>query len=111
MSYFTMVRIETFGDDSVTIEMLLKVAETFLDAEGCYATEDILGDLKKGLETGSTDFSDLRSATLGEMFQVLSRSFPKLTLRIWGHGEELWDIWSREYKGGKQTFKRGPFER
>jgi hypothetical protein len=111
MSYYTKVRIETFGEDSVTIEMMLKVAEIYLDAEGCYATEDILANLKEGLETGSTDFSDLRSATLGEMFQVLSRTFPTLTFRIWGHGEEHWDIWSREFKGGKQTFKRGPFER
>ena len=40
----------------------------------------------------------------------MSKAFPKLTLRIWGYGEEYFDVWSRGYRGGKVIFKQGPFK-
>jgi hypothetical protein len=51
----------------------------------------------------------LRGRDIAEMFQAMSREFPQLTLRIWGYGEEDWDIWSRAFRGGELVYERGPF--
>jgi hypothetical protein len=43
------------------------------------------------------------------MFLALSRRFPTVRLRIWGHGEQWPDVWAREFEGGRTTFEAGPF--
>jgi hypothetical protein len=110
MSYYSWVRVEILDDDDITTDMLLSEAKVHLSKQRGFAVEDILSDLKTLLTEGSVSFNDLESISLSALFLALSRRYPALTLRIWGHGEDYWDIWSREFKGGKQTFKRGPFE-
>jgi hypothetical protein len=55
-------------------------------------------------------FSDLRGSDLPAVFQATSELFPGLTLRIWGHGEEYFDIWSRGFRAGQVISACGPFE-
>lgn len=108
MSYYTTVRIQRSGDDSVTDEQLLAAATKYLSRYEWFAVEDIVSDLGAGLKKGKTSFSDLRSDDLTKLFHSLSRKYPKLTIHIEGQGEEAWDKWSRAFFGGKITSKRGP---
>ena len=109
MSYCTKVRIDyCLPDDTIKLEMLLAAATACLEEWNCYA-DDVLKDLIDGFNYGYTEFQDLRSVALSEIFLVLSRKHPTVTLRIWGHGEDSRDIWTREFLGGEVTFDRGPF--
>ena len=109
MSYYTHVRIEfEGGGDAVSIDAILDVAWPHIEDCG-FNVEHVLADLAKGLRAGRTEFSDLRSADLTDLFRVLSRRFPAVTFRVWAIGEESRDIWTREFLGGKITFRRGPF--
>ena len=69
MSYYTNVRISYYAEDEadeVKPAQLLAAARKWLEKErSMYAIDDILDDLKKGLDSGTTDFSDLESTDLG----------------------------------------------
>jgi hypothetical protein len=96
------------GDDAASPDALLAVARPHIERCNLHV-EHVSADLAKGLRDGQTEFSDLRSSDLTGLFRVLSRRFPAVTFRVWGIGEESWDIWTREFLGGKITFRRGPF--
>jgi hypothetical protein len=106
VSYFSRVRIGYDGD--VTPEALLEVAKSHI--EQCDYHPDVLTALREGFgPKGQTEFSDLESVSLTDLFRVLSRRFPAVTFWVWGMGEDARDVWTREFLGGKVTFKRGPF--
>ena len=111
MSYFTEVRFDSEMEDQTVInEMLLAEARAYLSQFTYYAVDDIMQDLTKGLETGSTTISDLRSSDLTDIFRAVTKKYPKVTLYVSGLGEEPGDVWVRRFCGGKVTFKRWPFE-
>jgi hypothetical protein len=61
-------------------------------------------------EQGSTTLKGLRSFDVDRMFLAISKKYPTVTLRVWGHGEDWKDVWTREFKGGETTFAQGPFD-
>src|SRR5262245_421239 len=91
MSFYTHVQIEYEGDEAATLDALLAVARQHIERCG-YHVEHVSADLEKGLRSGKTEFSDLRSSDLTDLFRVLSRQFPAVTFHVWGIGEEWWDV-------------------
>lgn len=43
-----------------------------------------------------------------ELFSVLAARFPDVSFAIRGRGEDMRDIWIREFAGGRNTFTFGP---
>ena len=58
---------------------------------------------------GRADFK-LNSYAVIELFSKLALSFPNISFAIRGRGEDIRDIWVREYAGGRNTFAFGPPE-
>jgi uncharacterized protein (TIGR02996 family) len=109
VSYYSWVRIDRSPDESVTDAMLLAEARVWLE-QGGWAADDVLSCIAPGFESSSpTRIKALRCSDLTRMFRAISRKYPTVTLRIWGHGEDAKDVWTRELRGGEVMFERGPF--
>ena len=120
MSYYTEIRISFFGEEfkrplwkrgPISADMLLAEARSWLDQSEWRGSpvDDIMGRLTPGFESGSTSLLDLGSFDITRMFLAISKKYPTVTLRVWGHGESWKDVWTREFKGGEVTFEQGPF--
>jgi hypothetical protein len=107
MCHFSQVRISFEGDEAVTPDVLTEAAKSHIEQEGYHT--DVLTALRQGLSSGEAEISDLRSGAITDLFRFLSKRFPAVTFWVWGMGEEPTDVWTRELKGGKVAFKRGPF--
>jgi hypothetical protein len=52
----------------------------------------------------------LHSFALIDLFSKLAQQFPEVSFTVRGRGEDMRDIWVREYVGGKVTYEAGPPE-
>jgi hypothetical protein len=52
----------------------------------------------------------LNSYVVIELFTKLAMKFPKVSFAIRGRGEDIRDVWVREYSQGRCTFALGPPE-
>jgi hypothetical protein len=108
MSYHTHVDFQI--SDEVPIEAVIERAREYLSAQGVYAVDDLLEDLKVGLEEGSGLFNTFVSHDFEGLMQHVSAGFPGITFYVRGMGEEYEDVWLRQFEGGKTTASTGPFE-
>jgi hypothetical protein len=61
------------------------------------------------LATKKADLKIISYAAI-ELFSNLAAEFPDISFAVRGRGEDIRDIWLREYAGGKTTFALGPPE-
>jgi hypothetical protein len=109
VSYYTHVEF-AFSDDPPLIDTFLAVAQKHLEAQNCYAVEDVLSDLRVAWEKGNTNFNGLLSQDFESLMLVVSAEFPSICFFVRGWGEEIRDIWVREFEAGKLLFSVGPFD-
>lgn len=113
MSYYTRVEIELERGDGrvVDVEAIVARAEAYVQEAGYH--EDVLSDLRAAL-TGDGNhgagFNNMRSDLIIDLIAFLSREFPETSFFVRGTGEELHDVWLREFRGGLITFCRGPWD-
>lgn len=96
--------------DEVPTEAVIERAREYLSAQGMYAVDDLLEDLKAGLEEGSSLFNTFVSQDFEGLMQHVSAGFPDVTFYVRGMGEEYEDVWLRQFENGKTTTSTGPFE-
>src|SRR5262245_12925499 len=111
MSYYTDIEF-TFSDgDPPGLEAILARARPYLEShERGYSVEDVLEDLRRGLQEERGDFKCIWSDDIEGLMGHVSAGFPGVTFFIRGMGEEYSDIWLRVFKDGKVVFQVGPFE-
>src|SRR5262245_49774200 len=106
MSYHTQVGIDYASEDgAVTDDVLLAEAKDYLDGCDWYAVKDVMSCLREAFANRYAPFCDLRCQDFTDLFRALSRKFPAVTFYVWGHGEEPRDVWTREFRDGKVTFR------
>ena len=108
MSYHTHVDFQL--SDEVPTEAVIERAREYLSARGMYAVDDLLEDLKAGLQEGSSLFNTFVSHDFEGLMQHVSAGFPDVTFYVRGMGEEYEDVWLRQFENGKTTASTGPFE-
>ncbi len=110
MSYYTHIEFG-FSDGPPAIEALLDRARAYLEsAETAYAVDDVLDDLRRGLEEEKGDFKGLWSDDVEGLMEHVSAGFPGIIFYVRGMGEEFSDVWLRLFKDGKTVARIGPFD-
>ena len=87
-----------------------KVARSWLAAQNLYAVDDVLEDLIRGWNEGQTEFNGLVSQDIEGLMSNVSAQYPGIRFYVRGMGEEFYDVWLRQFEGGKIVFELGPFE-
>ncbi|USX15096.1 hypothetical protein NHH88_04660 [Oxalobacteraceae bacterium OTU3CAMAD1] len=106
MSYFNWVNLQYMGDVELDFKVLESALKSYLDENGIH--QNALKDLATLLEDHAATFT-LYTSMIEEMLLLASRSQPDAVFGVQGRGEELRDVWLREYGGGEITFSQGPF--
>jgi hypothetical protein len=107
MSYFTRVEF-LFEDEVPDFEAFAECVRAHFDAKQ-YGVDDIISELRRGLEEGSAEFNRLESSDIEGLMSRISARFPEVRFCVRGSGEEWRDLWIREFAGGRVTFRSGPF--
>ena len=113
MSYYTRVEIDWYDDESespVDVEALLRSAEDYVRSQDLH--QDAIDDLRsafKGTENDSWGFNKMWSGGLEDLILSISKAYPKVLFLARGCGEELQDVWYREFKDGRIIRQEGPF--
>jgi hypothetical protein len=111
MSYYHRIEIEWYDDtDQVTAEMIMDSAAQHVPAH--WSRDDFLADLRDALRGplhDATGFNNVWSGYFEDFMLKLTPCFPDVTFLVRGAGEELREVWLREFKNGKITLEHGPF--
>ena len=108
MSYTTRVMFE-FSDE-VPSDAVTAAARAYLDRQNLYAVDDVLQDLLRGWDSGSTEFNGLVVKDIEGLMSEISSAFPAVRFYVRGMGEEYADVWLRQFEGGNIVHAIGPFE-
>lgn len=106
MSWWTFVDFDYLGD---TLEFNLEKARP--EIESIVAANRYHPSVAKlicDLLTNKTANFKLISYAVIELFGELAARFPDISFAVRGRGEDIRDIWLREYVEGKNTFAVGP---
>lgn len=113
MSYYTRLAIE--WDDSnehqpVDEDSLVERARLYVHEQDI--SVDILADLRDALGGCTNDgvgFNRMSSDEIIDLIRFVSRGFPNTCFFARGAGEEMLDLWIREFKNGEVTRAHGPW--
>lgn len=106
MSYFNFVNLQYMGDVELDFKVLENALKSYLDENGIH--HNVLKGIATLIEERAATFT-LYTSMIEEMLLIASRSQPDAVFGVQGRGEELRDVWLREYGGGEITFSQGPF--
>jgi hypothetical protein len=107
MSYYNWVNLHHLHGVELDLESLKKPLMTHLDENGIH--HDVLDDVEDLLVDHEATFK-LYTPMIDQIFLLASRLQPDSAFGLQGRGEELRDVWVREYHAGEVTFSQGPFE-
>ena len=108
MSYSTFAHLQFLDGEPFSLPPDDAGVLHALDALGLH--HDIaqgLANLFQGQEAWFTFYGG--SGVLDELLTGISARCPDVAFGVQGRGEELRDVWVREYQGGKVVFEQGPF--
>lgn len=114
MSYYT--RLDLSWDDtdyargSLTAEDIVAAAANDFDKFGWSA--DVLDDLQLAAEGRGLDnigFSDI-GVGLVDLLRDISSAIPSVTFYARGIGEDVFDTWICQLRGGEIIWQAGPFD-
>lgn len=108
MSYSTFAHLQTLDGDPISLAPDDAEVLRALDALGLH--HDVakgLANLFNGQEAWFTFYGG--SGVLDELLIRISSRWPDVAFGVQGRGEELRDVWVREYRGGEIVFEQGPF--
>jgi len=113
MSWWTFVDFAYVDSEESGSTAAFDVARIRTEIEAIVSDEKLHSDVAKDicdlLAGGRADFK-LNSFAVIELFSKLAFSFPRISFAIRGRGEDIRDIWVREYSDGRNTFAFGPPE-
>ncbi len=108
MSWWTSVDFDYLGDTpEFDIEDARAEIELMVSANKYHA--HVAGDICDLITKKKASFKIISYAAI-ELFSILAARFPDISFAVRGRGEDIRDIWLREYEGGKTTFALGPPE-
>jgi hypothetical protein len=107
MSYYNWVNLQYMDDIHLNFELLKEPLITHLDETGIHHA--VLKDIEELLIDHEATFK-LYTPMIDEIFLLASRLQPNSVFGLQGRGEELRDVWVREYHAGEVTYSQGPFE-
>jgi hypothetical protein len=107
MSWWTFSDFMYLDTQEFDVERIRPDIESMVTA-GRYHL-DVAKDICNLLAKKQTNFK-LNSFAVIQLLSELARQFPAISFSIRGRGEEMRDIWVREFSDGKETFAFGPPE-
>ena len=107
MSYYNWVNLQYMDDIELDFALLKEPLRVHLDDSGIH--QAVLKDVEELLAAHEATFK-LSTPMIDEIFHLASRLQPDAVFGLQGRGEELRDVWVREYRAGEVTFSQGPFE-
>lgn len=113
LSYYTRLELEWDDtEEARSVEEEAIVERVRLYAVEQNVSEDILDDLRVALEgphNNGIGFNKMYSHFVIDMLEFLSLGFPKTRFVARGAGEDLLDVWIREFKNGETILSYGPW--
>ncbi len=113
MSHYTRLEIEWNDDEGkepVDENKFVERVRLYVVAQNF--SEDVLEELRvafEGPHNNGVGFNKMYSDLIIEMLEFLSRGFPNTRFFARGAGEELFDVWIREFKNGEVVLSHGPW--
>jgi len=106
MSFHTDVWVQPLGGDLLTLNDLRSDLIAYLDESRL--SHDVFTNLVSACTEGR-GYIALDSWSVLALFGVVARLKPDIDFAVKGAGEEMRDIWVREFIGGQVGFQVGPF--
>lgn len=108
MSYYTFVSFQYLDDPKIGLSELHAGLLKLLDENGLH--HDVADGIAELIDNGEASFTFYSGcATLELIFHWLAMQRPGTAFGVRGTGEDLRDIWLREFSGGDVQFAQGPF--
>ncbi|RZT11075.1 hypothetical protein SAMN05216319_0451 [Duganella sp. CF402] len=107
MSFYSWVNLQYLDEVELDFELLKTELTAYLDEHGIH--HDVLKDVEKLLTDHQAMFA-LYGGMIDGIFHTAARLQPDAAFGLQGRGEELRDVWVREYRAGEIVFSQGPFE-
>lgn len=105
MSYYNSVDLH-YIDNELDFKTLEEPLKPFFDEYRIHS--DVLKDVETLLVDGKAQFK-LHTYLIDKIFLFISELQADVVFGVQGCGEELRDVWVREYRAGEVTFSQGPF--
>lgn len=107
MTYYNFVNLHYMDDMELDFELIKGPLKIHLDESGIHHA--VLDYIEKLLKEREAMFN-LHTPMIDHIFLLASQAQPNSVFGLQGRGEELRDVWVREYQAGEVTFSQGPFE-
>ncbi len=107
MSYYSRVNLQYRDCVEINVSELTEALKSHLDQRGIH--HDVVKDVAL-LFSGKEALFKLYSSMIDDVLVWISEQRPGIAFGVQGRGEELRDVWVREYLGGQVTYSQGPFE-
>ncbi len=113
MSWYTFVDFEYIDSeelgDTPEFDIERRLAEIELLVTSNQYHRDVAKDICELITKKKASFKLISYAVI-EIFSKLAARFPEVSFAVRGRGEDIRDIWLREYAGGKTILALGPPE-
>ncbi|APQ10986.1 hypothetical protein BJP27_05535 [Pseudomonas oryzihabitans] len=106
MSFHTELWILLEGGRAADVEGIRSHLTDYLDRNGLH--HQVYNDLFTAFSSGNS-ILNLDGWSVRALLAEVSKQLPKLEFAARGVGEEIRDIWVREFAGGEQGFEAGPW--
>lgn len=107
MSYYSWVHLHYLDSSEIDPSELAESLAKHLDAVG--VSRDVCADVSDLFTNGESVFK-LYGGMIVEILEWISAQRPGTPFGVQGRGEELRDVWIREFAEGKVSYSQGPFE-
>jgi len=105
MSFATLLEIQ-YVEDHVVIERISDELKNILAEDGIHF--DVLENLRTAFE-GTETMINVSASYLAYLVERIASLQPTVSFHARGHGEELRDVWVREFQSGEAVFSVGSF--
>lgn len=105
MSFATFLEVQ-YVDNQVEFETISEELKKILAEDGIHP--DVLENLRTAFAGGETMFN-LSASYLAYLVERIASLQPTVSFHARGRGEELRDVWVREFEGGEAVFSEGSF--
>jgi hypothetical protein len=107
MSYYSWVNLQYPDFAEINISELTEGLKAHLDQSRIH--HDVVADVSTLFSEKEAEFK-LYGNVIDDILVWISAQRPSIAFGVQGRGEELRDVWVREYLGGQVTYSEGPFE-
>lgn len=105
MSFATYLEVQ-YVDGQIDVNAIEEELTELLNEDGIHL--DVLNDLRAAFEGEETMFN-VAASYLSYLVERIASLQPAVSFHARGRGEELRDVWVREFEGGEAVFSEGSF--